>query len=316
MMEKIGKAKYEYEDVPVGNNQYEGIDFQNELFVDAKYVHALIPSDRGNRYIEALPPPRTEKEILRDYKKPILTYDFDRESKLPDSTRLYMVGQLRSLRLPLPFHKELEQSFRMALEESYRNRYMIADDKSKLKVTVADMQQGQCGKLVADTFSSANAGFSLLGCSGCGKSSSLRILLSQYPQVIMHHDDKYGRYPQIGYLVVNCVANSNFAALYASIGNAIDRALGITTSVYQKLIESRRSLGDKAEKVRELVETFAIGMIILDEIQLIDFQSTKENSFESLMTLTNRTKVAIAVVGTEDAYSKMFTHLLSALTPL
>ena len=312
MMEKIGKAKYEYEDIPVGNNQYEGIDFQNELFVDAKYVHALIPSDRGNRYIEALPPPRTEKEILRDYKKPILTYDFDRESKLPDSTRLYMVGQLRSLRLPLPFHKELEQSFRMALEESYRNRYMIADDKSKLKVTVADMQQGQCGKLVADTFSSANAGFSLLGCSGCGKSSSLRILLSQYPQVIMHHDDKYGRYPQIVYLVVNCVANSNFAALYASIGNAIDRALGITTSVYQKLIESRRSLGDKAEKVRELVETFAIGMIILDEIQLIDFQSTKENSFESLMTLTNRTKVAIAVVGTEDAYSKMFTHLRTA----
>lgn len=70
MMEKIGKAKYEYEDIPVGNNQYEGIDFQNELFVDAKYVHALIPSDRGNRYIEALPPPRTEKEILRDYKSP------------------------------------------------------------------------------------------------------------------------------------------------------------------------------------------------------------------------------------------------------
>ena len=91
--------------------------------------------------------------------------------------------------------------------------------------------------------------------------------------------------PQIVYLVVNCVANSNFSALYASIGNAIDRALGITTSVYQKLIESRRSLGEKAEKVRELVEIFAIGIIILDEIQLIDFQSTKENSFESLMTL-------------------------------
>lgn len=247
--------------------------------------------------------------ILRHF---ILTYDFERESNLPDSTRLYMVGQLRSLRLPLPFHKELEQSFRLALEESYRNRYTIADEQAKLEVTVADVKQGQHNKLVGDNFSSANAGFSLLGCSGCGKSSSLKILLSQYPQVIMHHDDKYGRYPQIVYLVVNCVANSNFSALYASIGNAIDRALGITTSVYQKLIESRRSLGEKAEKVRELVEIFAIGIIILDEIQLIDFQSTKENSFESLMTLTNRTKVAIAVVGTEDAYSKMFTHLRTA----
>lgn len=133
-----------------------------------------------------------------------------------------MVGQLRSLRLPLPFHKELEQSFRLALEESYRNRYTIADEQAKLEVTVADVKQGQHNKLVGDNFSSANAGFSLLGCSGCGKSSSLKILLSQYPQVIMHHDDKYGRYPQIVYLVVNCVANSNFSALYASIGNAID----------------------------------------------------------------------------------------------
>ena len=312
MMEKISKAKYEYTDIPMGENQYANIDFENTLFVDAKYTHAMIPSDRGNRYIEALPPPRTEQEILQAYSKPILTYDFERESNLPDSTRLYMVGQLRSLRLPLPFHKELEQSFRLALEESYRNRYTIADEQAKLEVTVADVKQGQHNKLVGDNFSSANAGFSLLGCSGCGKSSSLKILLSQYPQVIMHHDDKYGRYPQIVYLVVNCVANSNFSALYASIGNAIDRALGITTSVYQKLIESRRSLGEKAEKVRELVEIFAIGIIILDEIQLIDFQSTKENSFESLMTLTNRTKVAIAVVGTADAYSKMFTHLRTA----
>ena len=312
MMEKISKAKYEYTDIPMGENQYANIDFENTLFVDAKYTHAMIPSDRGNRYIEALPPPRTEQEILQAYSKPILTYDFERESNLLDSTRLYMVGQLRSLRLPLPFHKELEQSFRLALEESYRNRYTIADEQVKLEVTVADVKQGQHNKLVGDNFSSANAGFSLLGCSGCGKSSSLKILLSQYPQVIMHHDDKYGRYPQIVYLVVNCVANSNFSALYASIGNAIDRALGITTSVYQKLIESRRSLGEKAEKVRELVEIFAIGIIILDEIQLIDFQSTKENSFESLMTLTNRTKVAIAVVGTEDAYSKMFTYLRTA----
>ncbi len=311
-MEKISKAHYDYVDVEDGCNQYSDVDFENTLIVDAKYVHAMIPSDRGNRYIEALPPPRTDQEIVRDYSQPILAYNEQEERMLPDNRRRYMVGQLRSLRLPLPFHKELELSFRIALEESYRNRYIIADDKAKFKVTVADEETRQCGKLVGDTYSSANAGFSLLGCSGCGKSASLKILLSHYPQVIMHYDGKYGRHPQIVYLVVNCVANSNFSALYASIGNAIDRALGITTGVYQRLIESRRSLGDKAEKIRELVETFAIGMIILDEIQLIDFKSTKENSFESLMTLTNRTKVAIAVVGTEDAYGKMFLHLRTA----
>ena len=96
-----------------------------------------------------------------------------------------MVGQLRSLRLPLPFHKELEQSFRLALEESYRNRYTIADEQAKLEVSVADVKQGQHNKLVGDNFSSANAGFSLLGCSGCGK--SLVIKNFAFPISAGHH---------------------------------------------------------------------------------------------------------------------------------
>jgi hypothetical protein len=68
-------------------------------------------------------------------------------------------------------------------------------------------------------------------------------------------------------------------------------------------------LGKKLEKVRALIEKFGIGIIIFDEIQLIDFEHSRDNSFESLMTLSNRTKVAMAVVGTEDARDKMFKEL-------
>lgn len=31
MMEKISKAKYEYTDIPMGENQYANIDFKNTL---------------------------------------------------------------------------------------------------------------------------------------------------------------------------------------------------------------------------------------------------------------------------------------------
>lgn len=55
-----------------------------------------------------------------------------------------------------------------------------------------------------------------------------------------------------------------------------------------------------------------MGIIIFDEIQLIDFEHTKENTFDSLLTLANRTKVAIAVVGTEEARDKMFHELRTA----
>lgn len=75
------------------------------------------------------------------------------------------------------------------------------------------------------------------------------------------------------------------------------------------MIIKARTLGDKADKVRDLVERFAVGIIVFDEIQLIDLKTTKENSIESLMTLANKTKVAMGVVGTEDAFELMFKKL-------
>ena len=59
--------------------------------------------------------------------------------------------------------------------------------------------------------------------------------------------------------------------------------------------------------MRTLIEKFAIGLIIFDEIQHIHFDVTLENSFESILELSNKTKVAFGVVGTEDAYDKIFS---------
>lgn len=111
--------------------------------------------------------------------------------------------------------------------------------------------------------------------------------------------------------MVNCEPNSNFNALYASIGHAIDLALGFSDN-YERLVDSINGLANKARKIRDLIERFGIGIIILDEIQLIDFKSTRESSFESLMIITNNTKVAFAAVGTEEAYSTMFSKLRTA----
>lgn len=166
--------------------------------------------------------------------------------------------------------------------------------------------------LVGDSSASTDAGFSLIGYSGCGKSSAIQMLVSYYPQVIMHTTENGEYFPQITYLVVNCIPNSNFSALYDGIGDAIDKALGNIKPIYSAEIMKIRTLGAKAERIREYVEKFAIGIIIFDEIQLIDFSHTRENSFDSLLTLSNRTKVATAIVGTEDAKAKMFKTLRTA----
>lgn len=310
-MKRIYTEKYEYTQLTEGMNQYAHLNLRENTQVEALYRKNLVPEYNGNRFIEALPPPRSKDEAKETYRKPITTYDYDKESSISSEQRELLLYRLRDVRIPLPFQVQLERIVYNALCESYRVRYRLEDgDIGCFDLNLSNGPERSCSRLLGDSAAAANAGFALLGYSGSGKSSTLEILLSNYPQVIFHHANDY-RIPQIVYLVVNCVPNSNFAALYAGIGNAIDRALGLDF-VYEKEISRAKSLGDKAEKVRQLVERFAIGLIVFDEIQLIDFSSTKENSFESLMVLTNRTKVAIGVVGTTDAYEKMFKDLRTA----
>ena len=160
---------------------------------------------------------------------------------------------------------------------------------------------------------SAPSGFALLGYSGCGKSSSLKQLFDNIPQVIMHHPDPGTSIPQITYLVVSCMPNSNFSTLYRQIGEAIDNALGNPEPIYEVMINKKcKSLADKQLKVCQLIETFSIGTIVMDEIQLIDFNTNRENSYEGLLGIVNKTKVALSVVGTDEAYKKLFTMLRNA----
>ena len=64
-----------------------------------------------------------------------------------------------------------------------------------------------------------------------------------------------------------------------------------------------------ADAVHKLVDG-KIGK--MDEIQLIDFNTNRENSYEGLLGIVNKTKVALSVVGTDEAYKKLFTMLRNA----
>ena len=302
--------KYEYVDLKDSSAQYE--DYEKGRPVEARYIPAKIEADKGNPFVEALPLPRTEEEVLCDYNTILPSYSYDKTTSMSKLNKMLSVGLLKSIRFPLPFHNQLEFSFYNALLTSYRARKPLFSDNNSIPYYYENQKCESKGVLLGDAAEATNAGFSLVGYSGCGKSSAIKILVSHYPQVIIHHFGIYGTFPQITYLVVNCIPNSNFGALYESIGDAIDKAMGNIEPVYALEINKARNLGAKAEKVRALVERFAVGIIIFDEIQLINFEHTKENTFDSLLTLANRTKTAIAVVGTEDAKEKMFGELRTA----
>lgn len=292
----------QYLEIEDGGRQYDDIDLTTQNIVDARYVKSKIPFDNGNPFIEALPRPRQgTEEIFVAYNRDIGMFTEEDKQSMRLYEKMSAVSLLRQVRFPLPFHQTLEDEVYMSLLNSYRNRSQVIE---KAQDGVTDI-----ARLKGRDNTATSAGFSLLGYSGCGKSSALDILFSNYPRVIMHQINDNTRIPQIVYLVVNCTANSNFSALYTSIGTAIDSALGYAQPVYETVIEKARSLGAKADKVRDLIERFSIGIIVFDEIQLINFNSSKENSIEGLMTLANKTKVAMGVVGTEDAFAMMFKKL-------
>ena len=54
-------------------------------------------------------------------------------------------------------------------------------------------------------------------------------------------------------------------------------------------------------------EKYSIGIIIFDEVQNIDLTSTRENSIEALLRLNNETHVGLGVMGTEEAFDKLFS---------
>lgn len=300
---------YNYVSDSSDKNQYSDFDLDTQNCVPARYVKSKLSLDNGNMLIEALPPPRSPKAILAAYKKPVPGYYVDDIQSMSQYEKMLAIRTLRQYRSPLPFHNILESQFHLMLVESYRNRRCRAISPDYIKITKENREEVTDIVVQGKIASAANAGCALIGYSGCGKSSALEILLSNYPQVIEHVTDTALRLTQIVYLPIVCPTNSNFSALYSEIGAAIDRALGNTEQIYESQVNKHKTLPAKANYICDLIERFAIGCIIFDEIQLIDFKGQKENSFESLLTIVNKTKVALLTVGTEDALEKMYPNL-------
>ena len=294
---------YEYVVLEQGKQQYE---ISDDNIVQARYIKSKISSDNGNPYIEALPVPRNADEVFNTYTRPFGYYNKSEQQGWKEYEKISLISTLKQIRYVLPFHSILENQFYLALLNSYRERQKIT---YKSIISKQDKEEIISNHLVGKNGAATNAGVTLLGYSGCGKSAAIEILLSNYPQVIEHKNEDTDKFTQITYLVIVCPANSNFSALYTSIGKEIDKALKNNKHYFENMILSKRSLAEKADKVCDLIELFGIGCIIFDEIQLINFTSHKENTFEGLLTIVNKTKVALMIVGTKDAYDKMFRNV-------
>ena len=114
-------AKYNYVTCEEGVSQYDDYDLNEHRIVPARYVKAKLAIDAGNPYIEALPYPRTGRNIISSYSQTMADFDYGKIKSMSTIDKILQIRSLRSIRFPLPFHAELELSFYNALITSYRS---------------------------------------------------------------------------------------------------------------------------------------------------------------------------------------------------
>ncbi|MCD7762998.1 MAG: ATP-binding protein [Lachnospiraceae bacterium] len=286
-------------------NQYDAFyDLETEKIVNALYVKS--PVYKGNKYIEALPRPWGPEDVSHNYTQSVYVPPYDELCELDDYMKEDTVNTLEDFRTVLPFHVFLENQFHTLLVGNYHKRRVVRDENFDIHLTVRGEDIITHSKMKPLNISDPTPGFALLGSGGCGKSTGINMLISHYPQTIIHDKGTWKETVQIVYLIVHCPQNSNFTLLYMQIGAAIDEALGNFEPVYQDLF-SKGDTAKRFELLISLIQKFNIGCIMLDEIELMDLKSTKENSFQTFLALTNITGVAICVIGTMDAYKRFFS---------
>ncbi len=269
--------------------------------VKAIYTRPEMPIDRDNMFIAALPKMLTEDEVsLYYYQKFPGTISKD----APVRIQKQEIALLDNILLPLDYADEAEEKFREILERSYRKRHMNGTIENA-EIIIGNEKTSQGESMTCSIGKDGHTGMGLLGVGGTGKSSFISKMLERYPQVIIHDNEK-GQTVQIVWLYVMPLSRRDLNGFMNSIAEEIDKAIMNNREVYSKEVRTKKTLGEKAKYIADLFRLFNVGALIIDEVQMFEVYKNQSDSYESLMTIIDKSKVAMFLCGTEEAFHKFF----------
>lgn len=294
-MRYLTKVNLNYRELSEGANLYDDVDKSAEDIVPAQYAHWGIYD--GNPDICALPKPYGFQTMCAIHTRPV-EYRREAVAGMPLWQRRLELLKLKQLRYPALWHDDLENAVAMALLSSYSSRKLALNEFENELTKRQDVKTA-----VKSGVAGSTQGVSVIGPSGVGKSCGVELVVSKYPRAIWHEFPELGySYVQIPLILVTAPANSNIAALYLSIASQIDDILS-TGDMHLKKIRSL-NLGKMAEIIKSYINRYHIGMILIDEAQLMNYENNKSSSFESMLTITASTGVSLGIVGTEETMEK------------
>lgn len=277
--------------------------------VTAVYQDTGIPSYHGNPLIEALPPIPDRKQLIAGLSETMELRPT--EIYLDGQTRVHIISQLLDgFFQPLARHIELESKVSIMLRQGYVGRNIATGDLSAhLQNGYERIKSGELNAFRFDHVESTAKSLAFIGCSGSGKTSSLNRILATYPQMIHHPEHNF---TQIVFLKIDCPHDGALKSLCHNFFREIDSILG--TDYVRRYGEKRHGVETMIALMSQLANTYAIGLLVIDEIQHLNVRASggAEKMLNFFVTLVNEISVPVVMVGTPKARPVFETDLRSA----
>jgi hypothetical protein len=269
--------------------------------VTAHYVDPGLEEYRGNPLIEALPK-IWEDDIQLARSLVSRPSHSDDDLKLPPRLRMHAIARILNGEFfhPLPSHLNLEKKLSLMIRSGYIKRNpALNQDKQLIQENYLRSQgKGERIELFPNTDRAVESS-TLIGCSGSGKTTAVKKILSTYPQLIEHPE--YNMLQQLTYVIVECPYNGDLASLCSNFFLAIDNIIG---STYHPRYGQQIRLGEKTllQAMTQIAIQHSLGVLVIDEVQHLHDTKTKREELLNFFTeMTNTIGIPILLVGTPKA---------------
>ena len=279
-----------------------------QQYVEAVYSEVLNPLHQGNPLIEALPEIKSREILAMELRK---TIPFSPDQMAQSSAeRDSLVDNLRHYFAPWELHIQLAQNIRKAICDGYVNRnpmeraYRESIKQLHIAVEKKDSAFSNC---TFSTFSRDNpvsTSFSVIGFSGMGKTSSVRNILAQIPQVIRHSSYRGISFPetQVVWMNIECPHDGSVRGLCHAFLEGFDRIVHENTALKYGM-GTRATVDQMITQTAMLARRYHLGLLVIDEIQEISVAKGKSQQeiIQFLLQLVNSIEIPIILIGTPPA---------------